>query len=87
MALRDALRGKVRLALLFGSRVKGYTLKGDYDIAVLMPENYTLYDVGLLQAEAVEALDVEEEAVNIICLNSAPPELVLEGSQRHTYHR
>ncbi len=79
LKLKEVLRGKVLLAYLFGGRVKGYVLKGDYDIAVLMPENYTLYDLGLLQVEIAEALGVEEEMVDLVCLNSAPPELILEA--------
>jgi len=77
--LRKVLEGRVLLAYLFGGRVKGYRLKGDYDVAVMMPENYTLYDLGLLQVEAAEALGVDEEAVDVVSLNSAPPELVLEA--------
>jgi len=32
--LREVLKGKVKAAVLFGGRAKGYSLKGDYDIAV-----------------------------------------------------
>jgi len=77
--LRKVLEGRVLLAYLFGGRVKGYRLKGDYDVAVMMPENYTLYDLGFLHVEAAEALGVDEEAVDVVSLNSAPPELVLEA--------
>jgi len=77
--LREVLRGRVALAYLFGGRVKGYALKGDYDIAVFMPENYTLLDLGLLQVDVARALGVDEELVDITCLNTAPPELVLEA--------
>lgn len=77
--LRDVLAGRVRLAYLFGGRCKGYALKRDYDIAVLMPENYTLFDLGLLQVDVARALGVEEEAVDLFCLNDAPPRLVLEA--------
>ena len=77
--LRETLTGKVLLAYLFGGRSKGYELRGDYDIAVLMPRSHTLYDLGLVQAEVAEALGVDEEKVDILCLNSAPPELVLDA--------
>jgi len=77
--LRGVLEGRVELAYLFGGRAKGYTLKGDYDIAVLMPSSYTLYDLGLLQVDIARALAVDEEEVDLVCLNSAPPELVLEA--------
>jgi uncharacterized protein YutE (UPF0331/DUF86 family) len=36
--LKRALSGKVVLALLYGGRAKGYALKGDYDVAVLMEQ-------------------------------------------------
>jgi len=32
--LSKMFKGKVKAALLFGGRVKGYSMKGDYDIAV-----------------------------------------------------
>jgi len=77
--LREVLRGRALLAYLFGGRVKGYTLKGDYDIAILMPEGYTLFDLGILQVDVARALGVDEELIDIVCLNSAPPELVVEA--------
>jgi len=77
--LRGVLEGRVELAYLFGGRVKGYTLKGDYDIAVLMPSSYTLYDLGLLQVDIARALAVDEEEVDLVCLDSALPELVIEA--------
>ncbi len=77
--LRKVLEGRVKLAYLFGGRVKGYVLKGDYDIAVLMPENYTLYDLGLLQVEIAKALSIDEDEIDLVCLNNAPPQLVLEA--------
>jgi len=77
--LREVLRGRVLLAYLFGGRAKGYTLRGDYDIAVLMPEGYTLFDLGALQVDVARALGVDEELVDIVCLNGAPPELVVEA--------
>jgi len=77
--LSKVFKGRVRAAYLFGGRVKGYALKGDYDIAVLMNENYSLYELGNLQVDAAKALGVSEEQVDLICLNSAPPELVIEA--------
>jgi len=77
--LREVLRGRVLLAYLFGGRAEGHALKGDYDIAVLMPEGYTLFDLGALQVDVARALGVDEELVDIVCLNSAPPELVVEA--------
>ncbi len=78
-ALAHTLRDKVNAAFLFGGRTKGYELKGDYDIAVLLPEGYSLYDLGSLQIDIAEALNANEEKVDLICLNSAPPEMILEA--------
>jgi len=46
---------------------------------VLMPEGYTLFDLGTLQVEVARALGVDEELVDIVCLNGAPQELVVEA--------
>jgi len=78
-ALSKVFKGRVRAAYLYGGGVKGYSLKGDYDVAVLMPEGYALYDLGGLQVDAAEALQVGEESVDILCLNSAPPRLILQA--------
>lgn len=77
--LRGALEGKVEAAYFFGGRLKGYLLKGDYDIAVLMPEDYSLLDLGLIQVNVAQALNVDERKVDIVCLNSASPKLILEA--------
>lgn len=73
------MEGRVKAAYLFGGRFKGYTLKGDYDIAVLMPDDYSLYDLGLIQVDIAQALNIDEEKVDIICLNSASPRIVLDA--------
>jgi len=77
--LAKALKGRVKAAYLFGGRAKGYLLRGDYDVAVLMKEGYSLYELGEVQVKLAEALGVSEEKVDVICLNSAPPELVVEA--------
>ncbi|MEM0049341.1 MAG: HepT-like ribonuclease domain-containing protein [Candidatus Bathyarchaeia archaeon] len=77
--LRRALEGRVEAAYLFGGRLKGYALKGDYDVAVLMPEDYSLLDLGLIQVDVTRALDADEQKVDILCLNSASPKLILEA--------
>lgn len=77
--LRRALKGRVEAAYLFGGRCKGYILKGDYDVAMLMPENYSLLDLGLIHASVVQALNMSEKEVDILCLNDANPKLVLEA--------
>lgn len=75
--IRDVLRGRVRLAYLFGRRAKGYSLKGDYDVAVNVEGGCDLYELGLLQVDLSEALG--DERVDVVCLNSAPPDMVLEA--------
>ncbi|MCD6114454.1 MAG: DUF86 domain-containing protein [Thermoprotei archaeon] len=77
--LSRVLKGRVEAAYLFGGRAKGYVLKGDFDIAVLMRENYSLYELGEIHVLVAKALGVGEGKVNIVCLNNAPPELVLEA--------
>ncbi len=79
--LREVLRGKVKAAFLFGGRAKGYVLRGDYDIAVYFGRDYSLLELGELAIDLAKALKVNEEKVNIICLDSANPELVLEAVQ------
>jgi uncharacterized protein YutE (UPF0331/DUF86 family)/predicted nucleotidyltransferase len=76
---RSVLVGRVTLAYLFGSRSRGYTLRGDYDIAVYMKGGCDPYELGLLVVEVARALGVNEESVDIICINSSPPELVYEA--------
>ncbi|MEM0484537.1 MAG: HepT-like ribonuclease domain-containing protein [Pyrobaculum sp.] len=75
--IRSVLQGRVRLAYLFGGRAKGYVLKGDYDVAVYLDGGCDLYALGLIQADLSEALG--DERVDVVCLNSAPPELVFEA--------
>ena len=77
--LSKALQGKVKAAYLFGGRAKGYTLKGDYDVAILMKPNYTLHDLGTLQIQTAKALEVNEEKVDLLCLNTAPPNITIEA--------
>jgi len=77
--LRQVLKGRVAIALLYGGRTKGYTLKGDYDIAVLMEPRCDLYKLGELAVDIAEALGVPEEKVDIVCLDSLSPEHALEA--------
>ncbi|MGC9153363.1 MAG: DUF86 domain-containing protein [Vulcanisaeta sp.] len=76
--LRLTLDGKVKAAFLFGGRSKGYVLRGDYDIGVLMEPGCDLYRLGTLQVDIAKALGVDEELVNLVCINDSPPALVLE---------
>ncbi|MGC8940340.1 MAG: nucleotidyltransferase domain-containing protein [Candidatus Bathyarchaeia archaeon] len=70
---------KVKAAFLFGGRAKGYSLKGDYDISVYFGKPHDLYDLGELAVEVAKALNVDEDKVDIIDLDSAAPEIVLEA--------
>jgi len=85
--LREVLKGKVKAAVLFGGRAKGYSLKGDYDIAVYFGRPYSLYEVGGLVVDMARALKVPEEEVDVLVMDSAEPKLVLEaleGKQIYT---
>ena len=77
--LKGALSGKVVLALLYGGRAKGYALKGDYDVAVLMEQGCDLYKLGELVVDVAEALGVPEELVDVVCIDALPPEHALEA--------
>jgi uncharacterized protein YutE (UPF0331/DUF86 family)/predicted nucleotidyltransferase len=77
--LRNVLSGRVLLAFLYGGRVKGYTLKGDYDIAVLMKPQCNLYDLGELVVDIAKALGVSEEVIDVVCIDVLPPEHALEA--------
>jgi len=77
--LKRVFEGGVEAALLFGGRAKGYSMKGDYDIAVFFNRPYHLYELGGLVVDVAEALGVREDAVDLLALDSAAPELVLEA--------
>jgi uncharacterized protein YutE (UPF0331/DUF86 family)/predicted nucleotidyltransferase len=77
--LKEVFKGKVKAAFLFGGRAKGYSLKGDYDISVYFGRSHDLYDLGELAVDIAKALNVNEDKVDIIDLDSAAPEIVLEA--------
>ncbi|MGB9779172.1 MAG: HepT-like ribonuclease domain-containing protein, partial [Candidatus Bathyarchaeales archaeon] len=77
--LQEVFTKKVKAAFLFGGRAKGYSLKGDYDISVYFGKPHDLYDLGELAVEVAKALNVDEDKVDIIDLDSAAPEIVLEA--------
>jgi hypothetical protein len=64
---------------LFGGRAKGYSLKGDYDISVYFGRPHDLYDLGELAVDIAKTLNVDEDKVDIVDLDSAAPEIVLEA--------
>jgi len=77
--LQEVFKGRVKAAFLFGGRAKGYSLKGDYDISVYFGRPHDLYDLGELAVDVAKALNVDEDKVDIIDLDSAAPEIVLEA--------
>lgn len=78
-SLSGVFKGRVRAALLFGGRAKGYSMKGDYDIAVYFGRRFDLYELGELAVDIAEALRVREDQLDVISLDSATPEMVLEA--------
>ena len=77
--LRDVLEGRVKAAFLFGGVAGGYVLKGDIDIAVFFGRPYDMYELGALVVDIADALGVDEELIDLLVLDGAPPELVLEA--------
>jgi predicted nucleotidyltransferase len=77
--LQEVFKGRVKAAFLFGGRAKGYSLKGDYDISVYFGRPHDLYDLGELAVDIAKALNVDEYKVDIVELDSAAPEIVLEA--------
>jgi len=77
--LKKVFRNKVKVALLIGGRAKGYSMKGDYDIAVFFGRPFNLYELGGLLIDISKALSVNEDQIDLIDLDSALPELMLEA--------
>jgi len=65
--LRGVLKDRVKVAFLFGSRVKGYSLKGDVDIALFFGRRPDPYEVGGLLCDVQESLGRED--VHILVLD------------------
>lgn len=78
-SLSGVIKGRVRAALLFGGRARGYSMKGDYDVAVYFGRSFDLYELGELAVDIAEALEVQEDQLDVISLDSAAPEMVLEA--------
>ncbi|MBO3802832.1 MAG: DUF86 domain-containing protein [Candidatus Brockarchaeota archaeon] len=66
--LREALKGRVKLAFVFGSKAKGYDLKGDVDVALYLGRPPDPYEVGGLVSDIQESLGRED--VDILVLDS-----------------
>jgi len=64
--LMRVLKGRVKLAFIFGSKVKGYTLKGDVDIALYFGRHPDPYEVGGLVSDIQESLEREDVDVLVI---------------------
>jgi len=79
--LERVLKDKVRLAFLFGSQVKGYSLRGDIDVAVFFGKHVDPYKVGALLADLYEALGREDIDVLVIdsCDNVALAHEAVQG--------
>jgi len=60
---------------------KGYTLKGDYDIAVYFGRNHDLYDLGELVVEVARILNRSKDEIDLVDVDSAVPEIRLEALQ------
>ncbi|MEM3692524.1 MAG: HepT-like ribonuclease domain-containing protein [Candidatus Bathyarchaeia archaeon] len=58
--LRKVLKNRVKLAFLFGSKVKGYSLKGDVDVALYFDGHPDPYEVGRLVYDLQESLERED---------------------------
>jgi len=78
-SLGNVFKGRVRAALLFGGRAKGYSMKGDYDVAVYFGRTHDLYDLGELAVDIAKALKVREDRLDVISLDWSSPEMVLEA--------
>lgn len=64
--LRRALKDRVRLAFIFGSQVKGYSLKGDVDVALYFGRRPDPYEVGGIVSDIQESLGREDVDVLVI---------------------
>ena len=64
--LRRVLKDRVRLAFIFGSQVKGYSLKGDVDVALYFGRRPDPYEVGGLVSDIQESLGREDVDVLVI---------------------
>ncbi|MEM2865380.1 MAG: nucleotidyltransferase domain-containing protein [Candidatus Bathyarchaeia archaeon] len=77
--LSEVFKGRVEAAFLFGGRAKGYSVKGDYDVAVYFGRPFDLYELGGLLIDIAEALNVSEDRIDLISLDSATPKMVMEA--------
>ncbi|MGQ9469561.1 MAG: type VII toxin-antitoxin system HepT family RNase toxin [Nitrososphaerales archaeon] len=64
--LKRVFKGRVKIAFLFGSQVKGYRLKGDIDVAVYFGRFPDPYEVGALVSDLNKALGREDIDILII---------------------
>lgn len=64
--LRGFLEGRVKLAFIFGSQVKGYSLKGDVDIALYFGRRPDPYEVGGLVSDVQESIKRDDVDILVI---------------------
>lgn len=71
--LRRVLKGRVKAAFIFGSKVKGYSLRGDVDIALYFGRQPDPYRVGGLMSDIRDFLGREDVDILVIdsCENMA----------------
>ncbi len=74
--LFDKLKS-VELAVLFGSLAKSDTSIHDVDVAIKFAEETSLLDLGYLVAKIAEALNINEEFIDIVDLDHVYPLLLL----------
>jgi len=79
--LRRVLEHRVKLAFIFGSQVKGYSLKGDVDIALYFDRRPDPYEVGGLVSDIQKALGREDIDILILdyCDNIALAYEAIQG--------
>ena len=78
-SLRSVFKNRVKIALLFGSRVHGYSLKGDYDFAIYFGRPYSLLEVGRLVSDIAEVLEASPDKVDLLVLDDAPPSVARDA--------
>jgi hypothetical protein len=77
--LSEVFKGRVKAALLFGGRAKGYSMKGGLRYSCVLWKAYDLYELGELVVEIAENLKVDEDEIDVVSLDSTSPEMVLEA--------
>ena len=77
--LSKVFKGRVEAAFLFGGRAKGYSMKGDCDVAVYFGRPFDLYELGGLLIDIAGAFNISEDQIDITSLDSAPPKTIIKA--------